>query len=87
MANDGKEKKDKQYEIIVNGEMHTVENPVVSYEQVVAMAFPEPPAPNTVFHVTYRHAKGDKKGSLVAGASVEVKKKDTVFNVKPTGKS
>ena len=73
--------------IIVNGEPKTVESDVVSYDEVVKLAYPAPPAPNTRFTVTFRNAKEPKEGSLAPGGSVEVKKDGTIFNVKATGKS
>ncbi|MEO7261781.1 MAG: multiubiquitin domain-containing protein [Jatrophihabitantaceae bacterium] len=74
--------------IIVNAAQHTAESPLVSYEQVVGIAYPTPPTPDTRFTVTYRKAVAPShEGSLVAGQSVEVKKKGTIFNVKATGRS
>jgi hypothetical protein len=74
--------------IIVNAAKHTVESPLVSYEQVVGIAYPTPPTPDTRFTVTYRKAIApSREGSLVAGQSVEVKKEGTIFNVKATGRS
>lgn len=74
--------------IIVNAVPDTVESPLVSYEQVVRIAYPTPPSPDTRFTVTYRKAVApNHEGSLVAGQSVEVKKKGTIFNVKATGRS
>jgi hypothetical protein len=77
----------KEFVIVVNGEQKTVESKDVTYEQVVGLAFPTPPDPNTIFTVTYRKAKQPHEGSLVEGQSVEVKKEGTVFNVFATGRS
>jgi hypothetical protein len=77
----------KEFVIIVNGEQKTVESKQVTYEQVVALAYPTPPDPNTIFTVTYRNAQKPHEGSLVEGQSVEVKKEGTIFNVFPTGRS
>lgn len=77
----------KEIKIIVNGEPKTVESEVVSYDQVVKLAYPDPPAPDTRFTVAFRNAKEPKEGSLAPGGSVEVKKDGTIFNVKTTGKS
>jgi hypothetical protein len=78
----------EQYVIIVNGEAKTVNSDEVSYEEVVALAYSVPPAPNAIFSVTYRKAKEPRhEGSLVEGQSVEVRKEGTIFNVTPTGKS
>jgi hypothetical protein len=76
------------YAIIVNAVEHSIETEIISYEQVVSLAYPTPPTPDTVFTVTYRKAKEpNHEGSLAPGQSVEVKKKGTIFNVKATGKS
>lgn len=80
-------KKDKDIRIIVNGEPKTVEDEQVSYEEVVKLAYPTPPFPDTMFTVTYRNAKKPKEGTLVEGQSVEVKKNGTIFNVKATDRS
>ena len=78
----------KAFVIIVNAEEKTVESDLVSYEEVVKLAYPTPPSPETRYTVTYRKAKEpNHEGSLAPGHSVEVKKEGTIFNVKPTGKS
>jgi len=74
--------------IIVNGEQKIVASDDVSYEEVVALAYPTPPSPDTRFTVTYRKAKEPHhEGSLAPGQSVDVRKEGTIFNVKATGKS
>ena len=77
----------KQADIIVNGTEYTVDSVTVSYEEVVKLAYPTPPGPDTRFTVTYRKAKEPHEGSLAPGQSVEVKHKGTIFNVTPTTKS
>jgi hypothetical protein len=78
----------KDFVIIVNGEQKTVESRSVSYEEVVKIAYPTPPSPETRYTVTYRKAeKPPHEGSLAPGQSVDVKKDGTIFNVKATGKS
>jgi hypothetical protein len=78
---------DEDHNIIVNAESFTIEDELVSFEQIVHLAYPTPPSPDTRFTVTFRNAKEPKEGSLAAGHSVEVKTKGTIFNVKSTGKS
>lgn len=73
--------------IIVNGEQKTVPSREVSYTEVVALAYPTPPAPDTTFTVTFRNAVDPREGSLVDGQSVEVREEGTIFNVRATGKS
>lgn len=77
----------KEFEIVVNATKHEVGSKDVSYEQVVKIAYPTPPSPDTLFTVSYRNAKQPKEGSLTAGHSVEVKREGTIFNVKATGRS
>jgi hypothetical protein len=74
--------------IIVNAEQKTVLSRDVSYAEVVALAYPTPPSPDTTFTVTYRNAEGpNREGSLVNGQSVKVKEEGTIFNVRATSKS
>ena len=91
MSEDAKPAKEaghhKEIRIIVNGEPKTVQSEVVSYDEVVKLAYPTPPGPDTRFTVTFRNARKPKEGSLAPGGSVEVKKDGTIFNVKATGKS
>jgi hypothetical protein len=77
----------KNYEIIVNGQQEIVTDKTVTYEQVVAFAYPTRPSADAVFTVTYRGAQAPKEGSLKPGATVEVKKEGAIFNVTPTTKS
>ena len=77
-----------EYAIVINGELAVVPHETVSYAEVVAIAYPVPPSPQTVFTVSYEHAEGPRhEGILVEGETVEVKKEGTTFDVVPTGKS
>ena len=78
---------EERFEIVVDAVPTTVEAGHVSYEQVVHLAYPTPPSPDTRFTVTFRNAKDPKEGSLAPGHSVEVKHHGTIFNVIPTGRS
>ncbi|HLW01627.1 MAG TPA: multiubiquitin domain-containing protein [Ktedonobacterales bacterium] len=73
--------------IIVNAERKTVPSLEVSYTEVVKLAYPTPPSPDTTFTVTYRNAVDPREGSLVEGQSVKVREEGTIFNVRATGKS
>jgi hypothetical protein len=76
------------YEIVINGDPFNVTAPHVTFEQVVALAYPGPHQPNTVFSMTYRRAaSAPHAGELAAGGSVEVKHNGTTFNVTPTIRS
>jgi len=77
-----------EYVIVVNGGRAVVPDEIVSYDEVVAIAYPAPPGPDTTYTVTFRNAKGPRhEGILVEGETVEVKKEGTTFDVVPTGKS
>ena len=76
--------------IIVDGQKKTVSSDVVSYTEVVELAYPGQSAdPQYTFTVTYRNSAEKKKhdGTLVPGQTVHVKKQGTVFNVTRTTKS
>ncbi len=74
--------------IVVNGRRKMVTNRVVTYEQVVAIAFPDGPAgENVTYSVVYSKAVAPKsEGTLAEGGQVTVKD-GTRFNVTPTDKS
>jgi hypothetical protein len=77
----------ERFTIIVNGRQKVVAEEKLSFDDIVALAFENPPkGPNIVFTVTYRKAEGNKEGTLVEGRTVEVKD-GTVFNVTATDKS
>lgn len=75
-------------EIIVNARPRVVQGHIVTFEEVVRLAFPDAPHdPNTVFTVTYRGAVSKPtSGELAAGGQVKAKK-GTIFNVTKTTKS
>lgn len=83
-------KKDKEFEVVINGTETLLGNKTVSYEELGELAFPGHD-PAAMLTVTYRHADpshgGNAKGTLVAGESVQVKKKGTTFNVRLTTRS
>jgi hypothetical protein len=83
-------KKDKEFEVVVNGTETPVLHDTVSYEELGELAFPGHD-PAAMFTVSYRHADpshgGNASGTLVAGESVKVKKKGTEFNVRLTTRS
>jgi hypothetical protein len=81
-------KKDKEFEVAINGTEILLDHKTVSYEELGELAFPGHD-PEAMFTVTYRHAATPHggNGTLVAGESVEVKKKGTTFNVRLTTRS
>lgn len=87
VADDAKKPKEK-FAIVVNGEPVIVYDELVSFDEVVTIAFPVDPTPDTTYTVTFGDAKGRRhEGELVQGQSITVKKKGTTFDVSPTGKS
>jgi hypothetical protein len=78
----------KDFTIIVNGREKVVTGKEISFEQVVALAFTQPPTgPNIVITVTYHRGHGDKpEGSLLPGGTVKVKE-GMIFDVTATDKS
>ena len=78
----------RTYTIYVNGEQKVVTTKIVTFEQIVTLAFPTPPTgQNILYTVSYEDGPhANPTGSLVAGGKVKVKD-GMVFNVTPTDKS
>jgi Multiubiquitin len=78
----------KNVTIIVNGRPKQVDKGELTFEEVVALAFPNPPSSDaTVFTVAYRKGEGNRpQGTLTPGRSVHVKEK-MIFDVVATDKS
>ena len=74
--------------IIVNGRPRPVKGPKVSFDQIVALAFPTPPPGIDVqFTVQYMRGPGHKpSGTLIEGQSVKIKN-GMEFDVTPTNRS
>jgi len=91
---DVKEKKDKPdhvdkvVPIIVNGREKIVSKMELTFDQLVKLAFDNPPTGEFIcFTITFRRGQGNKpEGTLVEGDSVKVKK-GMIFNVTATDKS
>ena len=81
-------KKDKDYEVVINGTRVELDADTVTYEQLSNLAYPDHD-PQAMFSVAYRGANTPRGGSgtLVAGESVRVKKKGTSFDVRLTTRS
>ncbi len=82
----------REAEIIVNGRKRTVPGDVVSFEELVKIAYPDGPTkPNVKYTITYRNAaQVPPVGELNVGGKVKVKIKghgETSFNVTETVKS
>ena len=80
--------RNKDFTIIVNGRERTVTADELSFAEIIALAFDNPPTgENIVFTVTYRRGHGNKpEGTLVDGETVKIKE-GMIFNVTATDKS
>lgn len=81
-------KKDKTYDVVINGTPVELDAETVTYEQLADLAYPEHD-PQAMFSVAYRNADASHggRGTLVAGESIRVKKKGTSFDVRLTTRS
>jgi hypothetical protein len=79
---------DKEFNITVNARPKVVTKKELTFAEVVALAFDNPPqGPNIVITITYRRGEGHKpEGSLVEGETVRIKE-GMIFNVAATDKS
>jgi hypothetical protein len=78
----------KPVTIVVNGEPHEVPKDEITFDEVVALAYPGgPQGPNIIYSVTYRKGPDHRpKGILAEGGSVKVKD-GMIFDVRVTDKS
>ncbi len=78
----------KSVTIVINGTEHAVEKDHLSYEEVIKLAYENPPyGENTLFSVTYRRGNGNKPdGTLTIDECVKVKE-GMIFDVTATDKS
>jgi hypothetical protein len=78
----------KEITIIVNGRPKQVEKEDFSFDDIVKLAFDNPPyGENTLFTTTYRKGHGNKpEGILSEGQTVKVKD-GMIFDVTATDKS
>jgi hypothetical protein len=78
----------KEIQIIVNGREKFVTSKVLSFSEIVALAFDDPPTgPNICFTITFRKGHDSKpEGTLVEGETIKIKKGE-IFNVTATDKS
>ncbi len=78
----------RDFILIVNGEKKSFPKKIISFRQVVELAFGhDANSDKTYYTVTYKNGPDENpKGTLVAGQSVKVKR-GMIFNVTPTGQS
>ena len=87
--NDGADAKSaKGFEIIVNGRENTVESKELTFDELVLLAFDDPPTGEFIcFTITFRRGEGKKpQGTLIEGELVKLKN-GMIFNVSATDKS
>ena len=74
---------DQNATIIINGQSKVVTSRIVTWDEVVDLAFPgQRNDPNLMFVVTYEETEESKHdGTLAVGGIVRVKKEGTVFYV------
>jgi hypothetical protein len=78
----------KTYTIYVNGEQKEVMTKTVSFAEIVALAYPNPPqGDNILYTVSYEDGPHDNpQGSMTEGETLKIKK-GMIFNVTATDKS
>lgn len=88
MAKDEKSKPDKEFTIVVNGREKTVTATELGEDDLVALAYENPPTGELIcFTITYRRGQGNKpEGTLDDGDTVKLKE-GMIFNVTATDKS
>ncbi len=81
--------KEKEYKITVNGTEYEISSNLVTFEEVVELAFPgHATGPDILFSVTFEHADSKPhEGTLAAGGTVTVKKHGTIFDATQTNRS
>jgi Multiubiquitin len=80
---------EKHYIIIVNTDPFVVDHDVLTFDELVKIAFPVPPTGlDPEFTVSFEHAKSvPHHGDLPQHGSVTVKKHGTIFDVDHTNRS
>jgi hypothetical protein len=88
MKHDHCQKEKKDFNIIINGRVQEVVDKVLSFLELVKLAFGSIPTdPNTCYTITYKRGQGNKpEGHLVEGEEVKLKRR-MIFNVTQTNKS
>lgn len=88
MTNDKSGKKEKETTIVVNGREKTVAGKEISFNELVQLAFENPPTGEFIcFTITFRKGIGPKReGNLAEGETARIRK-GTIFNVTATDKS
>lgn len=82
-------KPEKDFTIIVNTREKTVSQEEITFSEIVALAYDNPPSgPDVLFTVTYRRGMGNKPEGTMVETDPPLKIKDKmIFNVSATDKS
>jgi hypothetical protein len=74
--------------VVVNGQERVVQKDELTFDEVVRLAFDNPPTgQNVIFTITYRRGRGEKpEGTLLEGETLKVKE-GMIINVTPTDRS
>jgi hypothetical protein len=87
-ASAGHDHEPKTYNIIVNSRPKVVSQHKLTFDELIALAFDNPPTgENVAFTITYERGQGNKpEGTLLEGEDVTVKE-GMIFIVTPTDRS
>jgi hypothetical protein len=85
---ENQEQNNDKFTIIVNGQKKAVTSEILTFAQIVTLAFPTPATgDNILYTVSYEDGPHDNpQGSLKEGGSVKIKN-GMIFNVTATDKS
>jgi hypothetical protein len=72
--------------VTINSREYELEKEEITFDEVVDLAFPNGSTADRQYRVSYRNARGNKKGTLAEGQSVELKD-GMAFNVDFTNRS
>jgi hypothetical protein len=83
---DATDKPKKLVSVTINSRPFELEKDDITFEELVALAFPNGSGENPQYRVSYRRGNGNKSGTLAAGESVKVKE-GMEFDVDVTNRS
>lgn len=78
----------KDFTVIVNAQERVVQKDELTFDEVVRLAFENPPTgENVLFTITYRRGRGEKpEGTLLEGETLKIKE-GMIINVTQTDRS
>ena len=83
---DKTDKPKKLVSVTINSRPFELEKDDITFEELVALAFPNGSGENPLYRISYRRGHGNKSGTLAAGESVKVKE-GMEFDVDVTNRS